>query len=140
MNKGDKQVLRGYKRLTLIDDIVKDEMSEAELAEKYEVTQQAINAFKKRNKEDIDQVRANRLANIEDEFAALWSAKKKNRIAEYERIIAEAQDKTEDEKWAKVEMAALKSVAEELGQLKQSLDIESTVHYTIDGVDPTDLR
>lgn len=162
--------LRGQVAYGLIRDLAAGTDSQARLARKYDVTVATINAFKKRNAERIAAV----AADLDNVMAGLWVAHKQRRIAEYEQDIAllndsiEAQeayirDLTERIEAGEVENAsrlaradrdlgammkrkhaALRGVAEELGQLPNRVTLqvqggESPVLHQIVGVDPDEV-
>ncbi len=129
--------LRGYRQLALIRDLAEGKATQAALAEKYGVTGQAIYTFSKRNADRIRQVRED----FENEVAGLWIANKTARIAEYQadadlcsELVEEdpASDKTTV--LLKVKHGAMRSAAEELGQLK-STDGPMHVNVHLSGVE-----
>lgn len=126
--------LRGRHKLRLIRLLAVGEMTQDELAEEFGVTQPAIAQFKKRNRDEIEHVKAN----LEDEFAGLWIARKKDRVAELEDVAE--RFKADDPKAANIRLRALKQAAEELGQLKVSIEVSGGVDYTVEGVDPKELQ
>lgn len=133
--------LRGWVKHRLIRDLAEEKFSQYELADKYGVTQPSIAAFKRRFSEEIAEV----AANAENEMAGLWIAKKRNRLAEYERqaeMIDEALEtlgKT-DSALLRLKQMALRNSAEEMGHLKQNVEVDHKVtHYTVEGIDPKDL-
>lgn len=128
--------LRGWVKYALIDDLIDGTTTHEELGIKYEVTHQAISEFKKRHAAIIEE----RRKNAADEFAGMWIAKKKNRVAAYEADVERIDELEADPQWTRIKHAALKSVAEELGQLKTYIDAESRVNYTVDGVDMDKLQ
>lgn len=156
-SRTDRGKLGGLKRAQIIRELALGDMSQSQMAEKYEVTQQSISEFKQRNAEAIAAVRAN----AEDEFAGLLIAKKLNRVAAYEDLLAEALrpvpkldnkghqvlDPVSGQPVLEVDTRAaammLKSVAEEMGQLASRVqlsgDMTTTTTYKIAGVDPEDL-
>lgn len=128
--------LRGWVKYSLVDDLVEGIKTYEALAIKYDVSPQRIGQFKKQNEELIDE----RRKNAADEFAGMWIAKKKNRVAAYEADVDRIDELELDPQWTRIKHAALKSVAEELGQLKTYIDAETRVNYTVDGVDMDKLQ
>lgn len=130
---------RGWVKHQLIRELAVGDKTSQELGEKYGVTDGAIRMFAQRHLPTIEQVRAN----LDDEFAGLWLAEKKNRIAEYEGdigVINEALDGQADEKLLRTKLAVMRQSAEELGQLTQKIETSGTVNYVITGVDPAVLK
>ena len=137
--------IKGHRRMRLISQLAKGSLSYAELAEKYDVVESTIKRFAVREAENIERVRKN----AEDKLASLWIAEKLNRLAEYEADVEAINKRTErgvDEdniSLIRAKHNALKSVAEELGQLpsKISVDVEAEtkVNHIINGVDMGDL-
>jgi len=81
-----------------------------------------------------------------NEFAGLWIARKEARLAAYERDVddverVEGEDGVTPE-LRRVKQAALRAVAEELGQLpaRLSVQMEGTIKTIIEGIDPMDVR
>lgn len=133
----ERRKLRGYVAYDLVQDLAFGNLTHAQLGEKYGVSRPAITAFKARHAERIAEV----VANKDDAFAGLWIAKKERRIAEYLRDVEEVNDlDTPDAQLKRVKHNALRAVAEELGQLKTNVEVESKVHYTVEGVDLDKLR
>lgn len=144
---------RPWVRRQLIHELARGEETQTFLAERHQVTKQAITEFKHRHATEIDQVRGD----LENEFAGLWVADKQNRIAVYQDEIEtiserlandeleqaledyiDAGDDTDERKrraervadllsqnptWARLRQAAIKAVAEELGALPQRMSV-----------------
>lgn len=131
-------MLRAHEKFQLKRELAEGKHTQRELADKYDVTQQAISAFAKTHRNAIEEIRAD----FENEFAGLWSAKKKNRLAALEEM-AEAfeEDSTAKRapKAARIRQQILRQIAEELGQLKIEINANEHVKYSVDGVDPADL-
>jgi DNA-binding CsgD family transcriptional regulator len=154
----DRGKLGGLIKRQVIHDLALSGMTQQEIADKYGVTSGGMTQFKQRNAEEIEAVR--RAA--EDEFAGILIASKQNRLSVLQEIVAEAMTPTPkiDNKGGYVydpasgevvheldtraAMQALKQAAEEMGQLPTRLQIqggmEIKTNYTIEGVDPGDLR
>jgi hypothetical protein len=128
------QLERGWRRTALIRDLAAGEATQVELAVKYGVTQPSVSAFRDRHEREIDAVRTQ----LDDKWAALWAADKFNRVAELQSDI-ETITGEDDEKLLRVKHAALRQIAEELGQLKQVVEVGGSVTYTITGLDPAAL-
>lgn len=162
--------LRGQVAYGLVRDLAAGTESQARLAKKYDVDVTTIRAFKQRNAERIAAV----AADLDDVMAGLWVAHKQRRIAEYEQDIEllndsiEAQERYIADLAAKVEAgeienatklaradrdlgamlkrkhAAVRSIAEELGQLPNRMTLqveggETAVRHEIVGVNPDDV-
>lgn len=137
-------ILRGHIALQLIRELAIGTLTQDELADKYEVTQPAISLFNKRNAEAIAQVKAN----LDDEFAGMWIAQKQNRVKVYQddvERIAEQQETGVPQPLLigllRLKQAALKSVAEELGQLpgRVHISVQGDAKYSVEGVDVKDI-
>lgn len=83
--------LRGQVAYGLIRDLAEGTQSNARLARKYDVDVKSVANFKAKNAERIAAV----AADMENEFAGLWSAEKRRRIAEYEQDVALVNDSIE---------------------------------------------
>lgn len=118
----------------LIRQLALNEATQTELAAEYGCTQSAISQFAKRHAAEIEYQR-NRAA---DEWAGLWIADKRNRVAEYqsevERINA-ALDNETDPQLLRAKVSVMRQVAEELGQLKQEIEVTGRLTYVVEGVD-----
>jgi len=126
----------------LARDLAAGGQTQVELADKYSVTQQAISDFARRERDMIDAIRDD----FANEFAGLWIARKEARLAAYERDVddverVEGEDGVTPE-LRRVKQAALRAVAEELGQLpaRLSVQMEGTIKTIIEGIDPMDVR
>lgn len=136
---------RGWRKVQLINELAAAELTERQLATKYDVAPSSINEFRQRHREEINRA----LLNREDEFAALWVANKANRLAEYEEDInaindALQADSEEDDKLRAAKHRALRAVAEELGQLPNRLNVTAdqrvTVEHRVTGLDVEKLK
>jgi hypothetical protein len=110
-------------------------------------TPQAVGMFAARYKEDIEAKKAN----LDDEWAGLWIAKKEARVAVLQDMAEDMQAELEDEDYdgsttegRRVVMAALRAASEELGQLvsKADLTTKQEVKYSlkVDGLNDSDLQ
>lgn len=141
----------------MIRDIALSGMTQKEIGEKYGVGQSSVSEFATRNREAINAVRAD----ADNEYAGILIAQKRERLALLEEIADEAMKPTPkiDNKGNHVQdrdgeyvyeidgraaMQAVKQAAEEMGQLPTRLQISGGLdvktNYTIDGVDPNELR
>jgi hypothetical protein len=155
---------RPHVRLKLIRELATGEKSNRALAKDFDVTAQAVDAFKKRHAARIAEV----AARLDDEFAGLWIAQKAARIetlqSQVEHIAdllepqTEEQAKAADEEYVRQRMAgvnvstaelmrtaqsALRAVSEELGQLPaRTVRHEGgvSVRYEVAGVDLEALK
>lgn len=109
-----------------------------ELAEMFDEEPNTVRAFKQRNRQAIQTCSVD----IENEYAALWIAKKVNRIAELQADVDQINDSLEDEAdpaMFRAKLQALRLVAEELGQLTQQISSTNKTQYEIVGVDMSKL-
>lgn len=128
----------------LIQELATREQTRTALAVKYGVSQPAITQFAQRHVREIERVREN----LSDEFAALWVAEKKRRVAVYQADIERIEEKSQkdassvaDAEIMRVKHSALKAVAEELGQLPARVNVTvSPVLHILEAVDPEALR
>lgn len=148
---------RGHIKHKLIHELARDEKTQRVLAREYGVAQSAISQFKTRYATEIAEVRAD----LENEFAGLWIAQKMRRLAEYQADAEEIGDarvqaivgqdaegepiavEKVDTALVRAKHAALRAVAEEMGQIpaKVNITVEPvTVRYEVVGVDPEDLK
>lgn len=130
--------ISGYKKLELMRLLATGEHSVSDLAVMYESAEGTIRQFRERHKVQIAEI----VANMEDQFAGLWIAKKENRIAEYQSQAEKFRD-ADDPKLVARTQTALRSVAEELGALPQRLQVQQekqTVHVVLEGVDNAKLQ
>lgn len=129
---------RAWVRHRLIRHLAEQRFTQVELAEQYGVEPHAISMFKSRHGTRIDEVRAD----LESQFAGLWIADKGARLAEYQEDVDDIGSSTNHE-LLKVKHNALRSAAEELGQLPSRFNMQvntAPVTYKIEGVDLEQLR
>lgn len=125
-------------RQRLILELAQGEKTQRALASDYGVVQSAIAEFKGRHLEEVES-RAERLA---DEWAGLWIADKRNRVIEAQAdvdAINEALQSTKDAQMFRTKLAIMRQVAEELGQLKDVVEVQGRLTYVVEGVDVADL-
>ena len=128
------QPLAPWQRYQLARELaLPDHPTNVALARKYGVSNQAISAFRRDNRDLIEHI----AANMEDPFAGLWIADKANRVGLYERAAEEAAVSGDRASLVQIQ----KAVAEELGQLppRLTLSVTPVVHQYI-GVSPDDLK
>jgi predicted transcriptional regulator len=163
--RADRGKLGGLRHRQVVRLLAAAEISQTEIARRFNVSQPAVSQFASKHAEEIAAVREK----MDDEFAGLAIASKVNRVAAYEELYEVAvkptpkiapngkivremiKDPDTDElvevtvNEVDVRSAAgiLKNVAEEMGQLVQrsqvSGDMTTTTTYKIAGVDPSDL-
>lgn len=130
-----KPRIRGRLALAILVDLAAGDLTFRELAEKYDRHTTDLHAFAHKP-ENEDAVRAMR-AQAGDRLAGLWISRKENRVAElqasYERLTADLGD-ARDPAAERAAQAALRAVAEELGQLTQKIEGAFTV-FEVAGVD-----
>lgn len=130
--------IRGWRAAALIRHLAVDKMTIDELAEMFDEEPNTVRAFKQRNRQAIQTCSVD----IENEYAALWIAKKVNRIAELQADVDQINDSLEDEAdpaMFRAKLQALRLVAEELGQLTQQISSTNKTQYEIVGVDMSKL-
>jgi len=134
--------LKGHIRLALARQLAEGGLTQTELGERYGVTQQAISDFARRERDMINAIRND----LDNQYAGLWIANKEARLAAYERDVDDVERVEGDDvvtpELRRVKQAALRAVAEELGQLpaRMSVQMEGTIKTIIEGIDPMDVR
>lgn len=112
------------------------ELTRAQLARRYGVTRSAITQFAQRHAGRIEEIKQH----LDDEFAGLWIYQQRERIAAYQAEYEAIADNPHHE-WVKARLTALKSVAEETGQLpgRTQINVMPVVHV-VEGVVLEDLK
>jgi hypothetical protein len=113
--------IKGRERFELVNDLAMGDMTQEQLAVKYDRSRIAISQFAVRNKAEIQEAKDE----IYGPFWGSYHAKKGNRIAQLERWIAihEHDLETDELSWkARVDLTArlqklVNAIAEELGDL-----------------------
>jgi hypothetical protein len=135
--------LTARKRYILLRDLAEGALTYDAMAEKHGLSNKSSVAhYAKHYAEEIAAMREN----LEDEWAGIWVADKKKRIQEYQAIVEEIEEDLrvngQDTGLQRARMTALKSIAEELGQLPSRVVIRQVgqkADYSLDGVDFDDL-
>lgn len=128
---------RGWVRHRLIRELALGEKRGVDLAAEYGVSRTSITNFKNRYAFEIEEVRNN----LADEYAGLWVARKRERIAELQQA-AEKMARGSSPRDAEVLVTILKAASEELGQLPARTQVNvstENVTYQIVGIDPEDI-
>ena len=118
----------------LCRELAEGTVTKAALGRKYGITGQAIAQFAKRYAREIDDIKAQ----LDDEFAGLWIARKEARMAQYQEDYEASQthDKSNHFEWIRVRTQILHQVAEELGQMPPRAEVTVLpVQHVIIGVD-----
>lgn len=132
--------------------------TDREIADRHDVTTKCAWNFRKRHFDAIRDMRGK----LDDEFAHLWIAKKGARLAEYQADLEDINDylmrfmetmreaiedgdletlsKEMDAALLRQKAAILRSVAEEVGDLKQTVDLTAKLTYEVVGVATDDLE
>ena len=106
----------------------------AEIARQFGVTKGAVTRFAQRNAREIDELRAAIGDEVREQLAGMWIASQEHRIRLYQTIAETDPDN-------KSVIAALKAVAEELGQLPPRAQVVvMPVTHIVEGVDMDALR
>jgi len=133
--RGTNSVIPRHRQREVIREIAAGELTHAAIAARWGVTRQAITALAGHHAREIDEIRAN----LDDEFAGLWAASKQNRIAAYQDEIErlDTNRNANHHEWSKARQAALRAVADELGQIpaRMTLTMTGTVTHRLVGVD-----
>jgi len=136
-NRGRSSLMPPHVQLALMRDIACG-TGWAELGRKYGYTRQSMLQFSKRHALKIEEIREH----LDDEFAGLPIAQKKNRIAAYQEMAERIHDSPNaaHHEWIKAEAIINRNVAEEMGQLppRQSITVVPVQHVVV-GVETGDL-
>jgi phage terminase Nu1 subunit (DNA packaging protein) len=139
-------VIRGAVKWGIIRDLAEGK-SQKSIGRMYGLAQSSISEFAATHADEVDEVRGK----LEDAYEGLWIADKKRRLAEYQAVAEEMRDlESESVAMGKVtvvearraQMAALRSVADELGAIPQRVQVEggtTPVRHVLEGVDPEAL-
>jgi hypothetical protein len=129
---------RGYVKDRLMRELAIGDKTMTALAKEYGVTTGRISQFNKEFETRIMQIREN----LADEFAGLWIADKRARLAELEEM-ADRIGPSRDPNKMRLVKELLKQAAEELGQIPTKANVTIDQHritYAVEGVDPEKLR
>ena len=136
-------VLRAHHKLSLKRELAVGALTQYQLADKYGVTQPAISQFAAKYADDIQHIREN----LEDEFAGIALAHKKNRLAHLGDQVELIDGLLDSDPAAndraallRAKQAALKDMANELGQLVVKIDTSSKLEVKVNGVNLEDLK
>jgi hypothetical protein len=88
---GERVLERGHVKLALQRELAEGNLSPAKLAQKYGVSREGVRDFAKRYAAVIEEIRAD----LTNEFAGLWVADKKRRVAAYQQDIDLVDAETE---------------------------------------------
>lgn len=141
--------IAGWREWAIKRDLAEGLKSQRQIATKYGVTQGAISQYLIHHRAEVDELRGK----LEDALTELWAADKVMRIAAYQEVADEmaGAGKTEDEdaraylstvEARRAHMAALRSIADELGAIPQRVQVEggtNPVRHILEGVDPEAL-
>ncbi len=131
--------ITGWRRVKMIRELASGTHTRTQLAAWYGVNIRTVSKFAADNAAYIAEVVRGR----EEKEASLWIAERDNRIAEYAHQYELAKATLEDSfdpAVSRAAQAALHAVAEELGHLRQQLDVRQQVNYTVEGVDLSKLQ
>lgn len=121
---------RGWRKARLIRELAGGEKNQVELAKEFGATQPTISRFNDRHSDEIAAMRDK----LDDQWATLWVADRYNRVAEMQGDIEEI-GQTADDKLLKAKHAAFRQIAEELGQLREHIDVTGKLTYVVEGID-----
>lgn len=106
-------------RLGLIRDLALGELTQEQLAVKYQVNRYSITAFKKRHGQEIEDC----IVKADSEFRGIMIADKANRLSAYEKMLMDAMDAGD----RRTAVRILRNVAEEMGHLPSRMQISGAV-------------
>jgi hypothetical protein len=126
-----KPDIRGERRAELVNDLAAGSLTHAELGAKYDRHVQAISQFSVRNRAEIAVVQAGNDKTLRERLAGVPIADKAQRIAVDQRLRDDTLMRLEDEELdtrsryllSKLVVAIQHAVAEELGDLRASVDL-----------------
>lgn len=150
-------VIRGAVRWGIIRDLAEGK-TQSSIARMYGLSQALISNFNRDHADEIGEVRGK----LEDAYEGLWIADKRRRVAEYQDIATEMGEAGRTNELAveddddgtnqrayistvearRAQMAALRSVADELGAIPQRVQVEggqTPVRHVLEGVNTEDL-
>lgn len=130
---------RGWAKARLILELAQGEKTQVQLAREYGCDHSGISRFASRHADEIE----TRRTDLANEWAGLWVTEKRSRMAEYQddvEAINNALTDEPDEKLLRAKLAIMRQVAEELGQLKDVVQLEGQLTFRVDGIDPAVLR
>lgn len=140
---------RGDVRVKLIRELALGEKTQAQLAEVYGCTRQAVHAFVQRHAADIARARER----IDDEFVSVELASKVARVAILNDQVLQAVELLSDPDNAlragvgraemeRIIQSGTRAIADELGQIPQRVQMEigGKFDVTINGVDLSALK
>lgn len=136
-NNPDRQPLEGraWDRLNIIRDLAFSKETITAMAKRLGVTREALSRFKTRHKAEIEDV----IARADSEFRGIAVADKTNRLAMYQQLVEDAEDRGDWKLCARI----LRQVAEEMGHLPSRMQITGAVDvhtsYSITGADGTPI-
>lgn len=136
-----RRLERGWVKHKLMRELATNQKDTRTLGEEYGVSATAISKFRRRHQAEIDEI----ASDLENQFAALWIAGKAARIAEYQADVDMLSDVIQEvptPDLVKIKHAAMRAVAEELGQLPSRNNIQvnnAPVTYTVSGADMSRL-
>jgi predicted XRE-type DNA-binding protein len=139
--------IRGHRRDQLIRLLATKEYTQVQLGEMFGVCQPTISKFKSNNLDAINAV----ATKLDDEFAGLWIATKRARIAEYQQLVEDLEELLLSEEFrangniadvARAKLTAFKQASEELGQLPGRVTVQHSggLDIRVNGVDVEALR
>ena len=128
-----------HQKLEIKRFLASGEMTRSNIARKYGVTPGYITQFADRYASEILEIKDH----LTDEWAGLWAANKRNRISAYQDEIERLNESkfANHHEWSKARQSALRSVAEELGDLppRQTTFVQTVVHI-VEGFSDSDLE
>lgn len=132
---------RGHRKQAILRDLAEGMMTQTAIAEKYGVTRGRISQLANwpEHRRIIDEMKKN----LDDQFAGMWVAQKKHRIADYQQQIEDIDETmrnalTVDPALVRARAALVRSVAEEMAQLPNRVTVQvqkRRVENLLDGVD-----
>jgi transposase-like protein len=132
-----KKYSRGHRKIQMLRACAEQKGTWDEIASRFGISVTALYQWRKRNEQDIADLRAG----IIDACDTLWIADKTNRVAEYQAHVERIDELVDNgaeqpQVLLKVAQSALRSVAEELGHLSPKDTGEATkIDVRIVGVD-----
>ncbi|MFE0413610.1 hypothetical protein [Streptomyces tendae] len=132
-----RQLERGWKKAQLVRYLALGEITQEKLGEIFGVSQAAVSRFKTRHTAEIEMAKIALAEQAMSGMEHLYIAQKVNRVAELEETV-NRMNEIDSARSHEVKIHAIRSVAEEMGQLPARTQVnvsnETTV-YEIVGLD-----
>lgn len=137
MPHGEGERVRGHRKLAVIHALADGQLSQQEIADKYNLSQPGVSYIARTNVDEIAAIKAD----AERELTEAWIAKKVARVWTYQGAADHLLDVAELVEAEKVPsiykgvFQAMRNVAEELGHLQPKENVSGSLTVRLEGVD-----